>query len=171
MKSTTANSEAERKFRPRFSVAKVARNVFTVFTLSLVGLLGISMTSKQPDNLGATNGKLATCPDTPNCVSTQAADPGKKMEPVAFKGSSAETISKIKKTIKLDWPRATLISETDHYLHYEFKSLIFRFIDDVEFYVDDKASVIQFRSASRVGHSDLGINRKRMNQVVESLKP
>ena len=60
MKSTTANSEAERKFRPRFSVAKVARNVFTVFTLSLIGLLGISMTSKQPDNLGATNGKLAT---------------------------------------------------------------------------------------------------------------
>jgi uncharacterized protein (DUF1499 family) len=41
----------------------------------------------------------------------------------------------------------------------------------VEFFVDDKSSVVQFRSASRVGHSDLGINRKRMNQVVESLKP
>lgn len=171
MNSNNANSKTERKLRPRFSLAKVARNVFTVLILSLIGLFGISMTSKQPDNLGVTNGKLATCPDTPNCVSTQAADPGKKIEPIAFKGSSAETISKIKQTIKANWPRATLISERDHYLHYEFKSLIFRFIDDVEFFVDDKASVIQFRSASRVGHSDLGVNRKRMNQIVKSLKP
>lgn len=95
----------------------------------------------------------------------------KKMKPVAFRGSPSEAISKIKEVVKLNYPRAKLISETEYYLHYEFKSLIFRFIDDVEFFVDDNSSVIQFRSASRVGHSDLGVNRKRMNQLAESLKP
>lgn len=171
MNSVPDTPSVEKKIRPRFSFSKITRNALTVLILSSIGLFGLSMTSKLPANLGVNSGKLAACPDTPNCVSTQATDPEKRMEPIPFTGPPAETISKIKKTIELNWPRATLVSETDYYLHYEFKSLIFRFIDDVEFFVDDKSSVVQFRSASRVGHSDLGINRKRMNQVVESLKP
>ena len=171
MNSTNDKPPSEINKRARFSLSKIGRNLVTVLVLSSIGLLGISMTSKQPDNLGVTAGKLAACPDTPNCVSTQADDPAKKMKPVAFRGSPSEAISKIKEVVKLNYPRAKLISETEYYLHYEFKSLIFRFIDDVEFFVDDNSSVIQFRSASRVGHSDLGVNRKRMNQLAESLKP
>ena len=171
MNSSTDPPPTEKKTRVRFSLSRITRNLLTVIVLSLIGLFAISMTSKQPDNLGVSAGQLAACPDTPNCVSTQAADPVKRMDPIAFSGTPSEAISKIKQAIKLNWPRATLISETEYYLHYEFKSLIFRFIDDVEFFVDDKNSVIQFRSASRVGHSDLGVNRKRMNQLVESIKP
>ena len=171
MNSTPEKASIKATTRHRLSFAKISRNVIIVFILSLIGLFGLSMTSKRPTNLGVNDGRLATCPETPNCVSTQATDPEKKIDPMPFNGPPSETISKIKETVALNWPRASLISETKHYLHYEFKSLIFRFIDDVEFFLDDKSSVVQFRSASRVGHSDLGINRKRMIQIVESLKP
>lgn len=171
MNSILDKSSIKPTARHRLSFTKITRNLLSVVTLSLIGLFGLSMTSKRPANLGVNDGKLAACPETPNCVSSQATDPNQKIEPMPFNGPSNETISKIKETVALNWPRATLISETNRYLHYEFKSLIFRFIDDVEFFIDDKSSVVQFRSASRVGHSDLGINRKRMNQIVESLKP
>ena len=62
-------------------------------------------------------------------------------------------------------PSMRIIEEKDGYIDAEAKSLIFRFVDDVEFYVDRDAKVIHFRSASRVGHSDLGVNRKRMEQL------
>ena len=60
-------------------------------------------------------------------------------------------------------PRATIIEETGQYMHVEFRSRIFGFVDDVEFLVDDR--VIQVRSASRVGRSDLGVNRKRIEAL------
>jgi uncharacterized protein (DUF1499 family) len=63
--------------------------------------------------------------------------------------------------------RATIIEQSDHYLHVEFKSKYFRFVDDVEFYLPNNDPIIHIRSASRVGHSDLGVNRKRMNHVRE----
>lgn len=128
------------------------------------------MTASRPTNLGADNGVLAKCPDSPNCVSTQANDEEHGMSPIPLQGDPAGMIGKIKKLIATDYPRANLISESDYYLHFEFKSLIFRFIDDVEFVVDDKHSVVHFRSASRIGHSDLGANRKRMNKISERLK-
>jgi uncharacterized protein (DUF1499 family) len=62
-------------------------------------------------------------------------------------------------------PRMTIVTEAGDYLHAEATSRLFRFVDDVEFYVDRAAKVIHFRSASRVGRSDLGVNRARMEQI------
>jgi uncharacterized protein (DUF1499 family) len=62
-------------------------------------------------------------------------------------------------------PRTRLVEEDESYLHYEFTSLLLRFVDDVEFVFDDEAKIIHFRSASRTGYSDLGVNRARMEQV------
>ena len=62
-------------------------------------------------------------------------------------------------------PRSRIVTQSDHYLHAEFRSRILGFVDDVEFLVDENNSVIQFRSASRVGYSDLGVNRRRMNEL------
>ena len=56
-------------------------------------------------------------------------------------------------------------SRCESYLHYEFTSLLLRFVDDVEFVFDDEAKTIHFRSASRTGYGDLGVNRARMEQV------
>ena len=62
-------------------------------------------------------------------------------------------------------PRTTLVTENQNYLHFECRSRLFRFVDDLEFLIDPDARVIQVRSASRVGYSDLGVNRARVNQV------
>ncbi len=93
------------------------------------------------------------------------------MEPIPYQGSPAEMVAKIKKTVQSTFPRSRLVEESDDYLRYEFTSLIFRFVDDVEFFVDDKAKVVHFRSASRVGHSDLGANRRRMDRITKELTP
>ena len=91
------------------------------------------------------------------------------MEPVAYQGSIDLAKEQIEAVIK-EKPRARIITETEDYLHAEFTSRVFRFVDDVEFYVDDEAKLIHFRSASRVGQSDLGVNRKRMPEICEQLK-
>ena len=62
-------------------------------------------------------------------------------------------------------PRAKLIEEDDSYLHFEFTSLLLRFVDDVEFLFDEESKTIHFRSASRVGYGDFGVNRRRMEEI------
>ena len=61
--------------------------------------------------------------------------------------------------------RTSIITQKDNYIHTTFKSRIFRFVDDIEFYFDDKEKLIHFKSASRVGRNDLGVNRKRMEEI------
>lgn len=145
------------------------RRLAVILLITIVGLYGLSMTAPRPTNLGVSNGMLAKCPSSPNCVSTQADNPDQQMPAIPFDCHADEMLVRIKDMIQSEFPRATLISESGNYLHFEFKSLIFRFVDDVELFVDDKASVVHFRSASRVGHSDLGANRKRMRKISESL--
>jgi uncharacterized protein (DUF1499 family) len=144
--------------------------LLTVLIISLIGLFGLSMTATRPANLGVHNGKLAKCPESPNCVSTYADSETHRMEPIEFVSDVNETVEIIEQTVANNFPRARLVEVDNGYLHYEFTSLIFRFVDDVEFLVDDRAKQIHFRSASRVGHSDLGANRRRMQKISEELK-
>ena len=65
----------------------------------------------------------------------------------------------------LSLPRVKLVEEDESYLHCEFTSLLFRFVDDVEFVFDDATKTLHFRSASRTGYGDLGVNRKRMEEI------
>lgn len=140
-----------------------------VLIISSIGLLGLSMTANRPTDLGVSNGKLAKCPDSPNCISTQADSETHQMEPVSFTGDMDAAVSKIKQTVAKNFSRAELIEEKGGYLRYEFTSLIFRFVDDIEFVVDDTSKQIHFRSASRVGHSDMGANRRRMQKISKEL--
>ena len=107
---------------------------------------------------------LAPCPSSPNCVSTQALDEGHAITPIRYRKSRAEAKEALKEVIR-SLPRAKLVEEGESYLHYEFTSLLLRFVDDVEFVFDDDAKTIHFRSASRIGYGDLGVNRARMEQV------
>ena len=61
--------------------------------------------------------------------------------------------------------RAAVVSVTPSYLHVDFRSALFRFIDDVGFLLDDSARLIYFRSASRTGYYDFGVNRRRMKEI------
>ncbi|MGH7180440.1 MAG: DUF1499 domain-containing protein [Nitrospiraceae bacterium] len=107
---------------------------------------------------------LAPCPSSPNCVSTQAQDEGHSIAPFHYRKSRAEAKEALKEVIR-SLPRTKLVQEDESFLHYEFTSLLLRFVDDVEFLFDDEAKAIHFRSASRTGYGDLGVNRARMEQV------
>lgn len=111
--------------------------------------------------------RLKPCPETPNCVCTYSDDPRHAMQPIVYRGTRDDATVELKHII-MSLPRTRLIEETDTYLHFTFTSRIFRFVDDVEFEVDESANVIHYRSASRVGRSDLGVNRKRMQKIVEA---
>lgn len=132
--------------------------------LPILALSIMSFLSRRPDNLGLHGGKLADCPSSPNCVCTQCSNMDHHMEPIPYSSNPAKALEKIK-TILTRMPRSKVIDEKDNYLHTEFTSALFRFVDDVEILVDPEAKVIHFRSASRAGHSDFGVNRSRMEQV------
>ena len=131
--------------------------------LPILLLAGLSMTSNPPDNLGVSGGQLAACPDSPNCVCTQASDEQHRMDPIPWSASTAAAMDRIEQVLQ-QMSRVKIVRVTDNYLHAEARSLIFRFVDDIEFLVDEESSLIHFRSASRSGYSDLGANRKRMEQ-------
>lgn len=109
--------------------------------------------------------QLKPCPDKPNCVSTQATQEDKKRDPLTYTGTLADAKTRLKKIVGT-MPRTRLLNEEENYLHYSFKTFPIPFVDDVDFLFDDDAKLIHYRSASRLGHSDLGVNGKRMLKVV-----
>lgn len=113
--------------------------------------------------------ELKPCPQSPNCVSTQTDQEAKKRDPIAYTGSMADAKARLMKAID-GMPRTRLKTEADNYLHYTFKTRIIPFIDDVEFLFDEEAKLIHYRSASRVGHSDMGANARRMGKVVAAFE-
>jgi uncharacterized protein (DUF1499 family) len=107
---------------------------------------------------------LTPCPHSPNCVSTISDSPDHAIAPFRYRKSLTEAKAALKTTVAA-LPRTKLVEEDKAYLHYEFTSLILRFVDDVEFLFDDETKTIHFRSASRTGRSDFGVNRKRMEHL------
>jgi uncharacterized protein (DUF1499 family) len=113
----------------------------------------------RPTNLGVKDGKLAACPPSPNCVCSQSTDPKSQIEPLPM-----VSIERLKQAINA-LERTTIIEESSDYLYVEFKSKLMGYVDDVEFYFDRGQNLIQVRSASRLGQSDLGVNRKRIEEI------
>jgi uncharacterized protein (DUF1499 family) len=107
---------------------------------------------------------LSPCPSSPNCVSTQATDEGHAITSFQYKKPRVEAKEALK-AVMAALARIKLVEEDESYLHYEVTSLLLRFVDDVEFLFDETTKTVHFRSASRTGYSDLGVNRKRMEQV------
>jgi uncharacterized protein (DUF1499 family) len=113
---------------------------------------------RRPDNLGVSNGRLAPCRRTPNCVSSQA-DPSDAEHYIAPLKGTMEAVRKAVESL----PRATIVSQRQNYLYAEFRSKLLGFVDDVEFFHD--GSVIQVRSASRLGRRDFAVNRRRIERL------
>lgn len=107
---------------------------------------------------------LPPCRRTPNCVSTQATDPKKKIEPIPYTGSLKEARELLLRVLRA-YPRTTIVEEGPVSLKAECRSRLFHYVDDVDFAFDDQQKTIHFRSASRVGNWDLGVNRRRMESV------
>ncbi|AFY33805.1 DUF1499 domain-containing protein [Calothrix sp. PCC 7507] len=120
-------------------------------------------------SLGVDNGHLSACPASDNCVVSQDADAKHTIDPIPYhvdRDKAREILLKVLTVV----PRTEVIEQTDNYIHALAKSRIFKFVDDVEFYLPPNESVIQMRSASRVGESDLGVNRRRLEQIRLALR-
>ncbi len=112
----------------------------------------------------ATEARLPPCPRTPNCVSTQAERPGQRMEPIPYTGPLSEARERMLRVLRA-YPRTRIVEEGPNLIRAESRSLIFRFVDYVEIRFDDQAKLIHFRSASRLGRRDFGVNRERMEKI------
>jgi uncharacterized protein (DUF1499 family) len=123
-----------------------------------------SLSGTRPSNLGVRDGKLAPCPASPNCVCSQAEDAGHRIEPLRYSGDPEGAIAQVKTMIEA-MAGTQVIEATGDYLYAEFTTPLMGYVDDVEFYLDRAAQVLQVRSASRLGKSDLGVNRKRVEAI------
>ena len=117
-------------------------------------------TGEPPTDLGVKNGKLSHCPSTPNCVSSEAADQSHEIAPLRFSGSPRKAFKRLK-TILTNREDVTLVIEKPDYLRVEFHTRLFT--DDGEFLLGKDR--IEVRSASRIGYSDLGKNRQRIEDI------
>ncbi|WP_293652825.1 DUF1499 domain-containing protein [Thiolapillus sp.] len=112
------------------------------------------------------DGRLKPCPDTPNCVSSESGTADShRVDPLSFGGPPEQAWNELKKTLAA--MGGVIVAEQAAYLHVAFTSRIFRFVDDMEFRLVSPEPLIHLRSASRVGHSDLGVNRKRVDRLRE----
>ena len=116
---------------------------------------------QRPTNLGVKDGRLAACPGPPNCVCSQSDRPQEKIAPLPL-----VSMAKLREVIE-GMERTAIIEQTDNYLYAEFTTKLMGFVDDVEFFND--GSAIQVRSASRLGKSDLNLNRQRVEAIRAAL--
>ena len=118
----------------------------------------------RPDSVGVHNSRLSDCPGSPNCVSSESTDDRFQVPSLHLADTSGNQWEELIATVKA-MPRTSIIVQTDNYLHAECKSRVFRFVDDLELLLNRETGEISIRSASRVGRSDFGVNRKRIDSL------
>ncbi|MGL1862268.1 MAG: DUF1499 domain-containing protein [Pseudodesulfovibrio sp.] len=133
--------------------------------LCLIALFALSAcSSKTPENLGMADGQFAPCPETNNCVSSQAKDEAHTIAPIKAHGIPEVVMVDLSDAIESMFGAKVVVID-GNYLRAEYTSKVMRFVDDLECYYDEAQGVIQVRSASRVGYSDMNANRKRVEEV------
>lgn len=137
-----------------------------ILALTLGGI--VSGCSSTPVARGVVGNQLGTCLSSPNCVSTRNADEGHRIDPLHFEGDAASAKSKLNAVLQAR-SDTKLIEDSGNYVRVEFTTAIMRFVDDGEFLIQD--GKIDVRSGSRVGYSDLGKNRSRMEEIRAAFEP
>ena len=130
--------------------------------LSIIPFL-TACAGEPPTNIGVENNQLTPCPDSPNCVSSFETDEEHGIQPLTATLAEIEQV-----LVGLD--EANIVSSDGNYLYAEFTSSIMGYVDDVEFLHDTASGMTHVRSASRLGYSDLGANRNRIENI-RSLLP
>lgn len=136
-----------------------------IITSILTLIILASCQGNPPNTLGVHDSKFKKCNDKPNCISTFSnLDSPHYMEPIKYQEPKNLAVKKILKIIKLNGNSKIIKNEND-YLLVEVTSDIFKFVDDLEFYFGIPGK-IHMKSASRIGHSDLGVNKKRLGEII-----
>jgi len=120
--------------------------------------------SNRPTNLGIRDGKLNPCSSKPNCCCSQYQDNSHYVEPIKADASQGDAMEQLSLAVS-SLPSATIITQTDNYIHAECKSKLLGFVDDLEVLWEKDQQFFQVRSASRLGYSDMGINRRRVEKL------
>lgn len=136
--------------------------------MSLVGLgaAAIGIAGCQLPELGLKDGRLLPCPESPNCVCSLATDEEHGIKALPMHADAEATLAALKSVIA-EMPRTKLLEEAPNYLRFQFTSALMRYKDDLELHLVPDEGLVQVRSASRLGHSDLGANRKRVEDLRE----
>lgn len=130
----------------------------------------MTCTSNQPPPMGSDDIQLAPCPGRPNCVSSDAAaGTSHYVTPFALYVPAPQAWTTLRDILQSQ-PRTKIVTHHDNYLHAEVSSRIFRFIDDMEFYLRPEQGSIAVRSAARIGYYDFGVNRNRINNLRDQLR-
>jgi uncharacterized protein (DUF1499 family) len=139
--------------------------IFIVIALFVVSamLLAVLSCASNPPKVQLVDGRLRACPKSPNCVSSESDSASSRVEPLTFQGPPEKAWSDLKETIRELGGK--IQEEHEGYLWTTFTSRVFRFVDDVEFRMVSTDGIIHVRSGSRVGYSDLGVNRRRVEKL------
>lgn len=158
------HDQLEGKHRSKFLVHRPISIILGLLVTLTISLFFLNNAWAVSSNLGVKDNYLSPCPETPNCVVSQNTDETHKISPIIYHtdlATARETLVKVLTVV----PRTEIIEEEDNYIRAQSKSRIFGFVDDLEFYFPSDEQVIHLRSASRVGESDLGVNRRRLEQI------
>lgn len=129
----------------------------------------LSCTGARPPGLGVSSSGLSPCPSSPNCVSSDAPDAGHRVEAFVLAVAPDAGWQALREEVAA-LPRTTVVTEEANYLYAQCTSALFRFVDDLEVHLPASGDRIAVRSASRVGASDLGVNRRRVERLREALR-
>lgn len=136
--------------------------VYPILMIVLMMLIGCTQTAAR--TTGLKDGRLPPCPDRPNCVCSQDSSERHRIEPLRYAVTQARARERLLEVIGR-MKRTTIVTAEPGYIHAEFRTAVFRFVDDVEFLFDDAAKLIHVRSASRVGVYDFEVNRNRVEDI------
>ncbi len=143
--------------RPLVGIASLLFGVLAMAPL-------LSCAGKAPKTLGLRGSALSPCPGSPNCVSSDASDKAHQVAPFSLAVSPGEAWHAVRLAVSA-LPRTDIVADTGQYLHAECRSALFRFVDDLELHLRPNEEVIAVRSASRLGYSDFGVNRSRVEKL------
>lgn len=130
--------------------------------MGIITSLLAACAGERPQNLGVHDGRLSPCPNRPNCVSSQEGEPRHRIDPLAFTGDPLAAMERLAALLSKRSDTA-IVTQEPHYLRVEFRTTWF--VDDGEFLLVGEGGRIEVRSASRLGYSDLGKNRSRIEEI------
>jgi len=141
----------------------MARWTLAFAFIVVLAFVVLSLISRRQPKTGLAEGRLRTCPDTPNCVCSEDSGKASFVEPLPFSGNPERAWEKLRKLVGENGGRVQ--REEKGYLWATFTTKLFRFVDDVELRLEEERGLIHIRSASRVGYSDMSVNRKRVERL------
>lgn len=140
--------------------------IWVMVILIAAGFAIIYWQNSRAPSLGVDNGRLKPLGNRPNAVSTQADDVARRVKPWPFKETREATMAAIIRAVEA-YGGAQIKTRDDHYLYVVFTTPLMKFHDDAEFHLDADEQVVHFRSSSRAGYSDRGLNRQRFERLTE----